>query len=474
MQLQRNAISALEATLISVAGTAPANTLATSMSALSVAVGLSGPGALLFGAIPMFGIALAYFYLNAWRSDAGAAYSWVGRAMNPTLGFFAGWAMLVAQVLFMVVGSLPVASATLDLVSPRLAQSVGAVTAVGFVWFLLVVGIVMLGIKTTAQVQRALTYIQIGGLLFFAGAAIVKGLGHPANHPSWTWWSPMGSHGLHSFIAGALVTMFFYWGWEVSASLSEETVDRNRTPGLSGLLGMGIILALFLLTAVGVQLLMSEKAIADSSSDLLVALANAAVPRPWSDLAVIVVIISAVSSLETTLVMGSRMVYAMGRDGVLDERFARLNRRFLTPWNATLAIGFVSMVLFIFASSSPSVNQILSDSINAIGVEVAIFYGLSAVACATYYATADRGDATLFWLRRAWPFASAAFVFAVAIGQVATAGWRANATVFGLLLAGAIPMLYYRRAYSSDFYSEPKERAPSLVRGNVCPTRTET
>ncbi len=139
----------------------------------------------------------------------------------------------------------------------------------------------------------------------------------------------------------------------------------------------------------------------------------------------------------------------MGRDGVLDERFSHLHRRFLTPWNATLAIGLVSMVLFVFAATSSSVNEVLSNSINAIGVEVAIFYGLSALACVAYYRGADAGDAMLFWLRRAWPMASALFVFGVAIAQVATAGWRADATVFGLLLAGLLPMLYYRRAYKS-------------------------
>ncbi len=164
MHLQRNAVSALESTLISVAGTAPANTLATSTSTLIAAVGLSGPGALLFGAIPMFGIALSYYYLNRWRSDAGAAYAWVGSAVDPVLGFFAGWAMLVAQVLFMVVGSLPVADATLDVVAPSRTHDVALVTGIGLIWFLIVVGIVMLGIKTTARFQKVLTYIQIGGL----------------------------------------------------------------------------------------------------------------------------------------------------------------------------------------------------------------------------------------------------------------------------------------------------------------------
>lgn len=459
MQLRHNAVSAIEATLIAIAGTAPANTIATSTAALIAVVGLCGPGALLFGALPMFGIALSYYYLNAWRSDAGAAYVWVGRTISPMLGFFAGWAMLVAQVLFMVVGSLPVADATLDLIAPKLTHDVMLVTAIGFVWFLVVVGIVMLGVKTTAEFQKAVTGVQIVGLLLFALAAIVKGLAHPANPPSWSWWSPVGNHGISSFVGGAIVTMFFYWGWEVTANLSEETVDRKRAPGLSGLLGMIVILTLFLTTVVGVQLLLSTRAIADSGSDLLVALANAAVPRPWSDLAIIVVIVSAIGSLETTLVSGSRIVYSMGRDGVLDERLGSLNPRFLTPWHATIAIGLVSLLLFGLAATSSSVNTILSDSINAIGVEVAIFYGLSAVACATFYAGADRGDVVPFLLRRAWPIAAAVFVFSVAIGQVLTAGPRANATVFGLLLAGAVPMLLYRKRYKSKFYRGPMERA---------------
>jgi amino acid transporter len=459
VQLRRNAVSALEATLISVAGTAPANTIATSTAALIAVVGLSGPGALLFGAIPMFGIALAYYYLNAWRSDAGAAYVWVGRTISPVLGFFAGWSMLVAQVLFMVVGSLPIADATLDMIAPKLTQNVALVTSIGFLWFLVVVGIVLLGVKTTAQFQKVVTAIQIGGLLMFAIAAIVKGLAHPANLPAWSWWSPAGDRGFASFFGGALVTMFFYWGWEVSANLSEETVDRKRAPGLSGLLGMIVILTLFLTSVVGVQLLMPVKAITDSGSDLLVAMANAAMPRPWSDLAIVVVVISAIGSLETTLVSGSRLVYSMGRDRVLDTRLGELHAKFLTPWHATIAIGLVSMALFGLAATSSSVDAVLGDSINAIGVEIAIFYGLSAIACATYYAGADRGEIVPFVLRIVWPIGAAIFVFSVALGQVLTAGLRANVTVFGLLLAGIVPLFYYRKRYASNFYRSPMERA---------------
>src|SRR5579864_6761817 len=97
MELRHNALSKLDALLISVAGSAPANSLAVSTAALVGAVGLFAPGALLFGAVSMFGIAIAFYYLNAWRSDAGASYAWVGRSLSPELGFIAGWSVIVAN-----------------------------------------------------------------------------------------------------------------------------------------------------------------------------------------------------------------------------------------------------------------------------------------------------------------------------------------------------------------------------------------
>jgi len=458
-QLRRNAVSGFESTLIAISSSAPANGFATNTVALIAAVGLSGPGALLFGAVPMFGIALAYFYLNSWRSDAGAAYSWVGRTMNPTLGFFAGWALLVAIVLFMVVGSLPVASATLDLVDPSLSTNPVAVTGVGFAWFVVVVAIVLLGIKATAAVQKALTLFQIGGMLLFASFAVAKSVASPVNHPALAWFGPVGQDGFHSFWAGALIAIFYFWGWDISSNLTEETKDRNRTPGLSGIAGMLIILGLFVASQIAVQLVMTPAQIASASSNVLVAYVDAVMPRPWGILAIIVIIVSTVAVLEISLVQGGRTIFSMGRDRVLDERLAALQPAYLTPWNATFVLAVVTIVLFALDATSPSVNQILKDTINATGVLVATYYGLSGIACATYHRRANRGDGRMWWLRGAWPAASAVFVFAVAIAQLATAGLRADAIIIGLMLAGLIPMIAYRRRYGSDFYSHAPERA---------------
>jgi amino acid transporter len=453
-QLRRNAISGFESTLIAVSSASPANAFATTTVALVAAVGLSGPGALLFGAIPMFGIALAYFYLNAWRSDAGAAYSWVGRTLNPALGFFSGWSLLIAIVLFMVVGSLPVASATLDLIAPKLATNTIAVTGVGLMWFVIVVAIVLLGIKATAEVQKALTLFQICSLLLFAAFAFAKGFTNPANHPAWSWFGPVGNNGFHSFWAGALVSIFYFWGWDISSNLTEETVDRQRTPGLSGIMGVLTILALFVMSQIAVQLVMSPQAIGDASSNLLVAYVGAAMPKPWDILAIVVIIIGTIAVLEVSLVQAGRTMFAMGRDRVLDERFAHLNSRFLTPWNATIAFSVVTVGLFALAATSESVNEILKDTINAIGVLIALYYGLSGIACAKYYRDTNGKDSLLWLLRAVWPVASALFVFAVAVAQLATDGLRADAAIVVLFLAGVIPMLVYRRRYNSAYYAQ--------------------
>lgn len=457
-QLRHNAVSGFESTLIAISSSAPANGFATNTVPLVAAVGLSGPGALLFGAIPMFGIALAYYYLNRWRSDAGAAYSWVGRTLSPTLGFFAGWSLLVAIVLFMVVGSLPVASATLYLLAPKLSTNAVAVTGVGFIWFAVVVAIVLLGIKATAEVQKALTLFQIASILLFAAFAFSKGMQSPANHPAWSWFGPVGDEGVHSFWAGALVAIFYFWGWDISCNLTEETVDRKRTPGISGIFGMLTILALFVMSQISVQLTMTPKAIADASSNLLVAYVGAIMPQSWGIVAIIVVIVSTIAVLEISLVQGGRTMFSMGRDRVLDERFAHLHPRYLTPWNATFVLAIVTLVLFAFAATSVSVNKILTDTISAIGVLIALYYGLSGFACAKYYHRSNQTERGLWWLRGAWPVASAVFVFAVAVAQLATAGLRADATVIGLLLAGAIPMIAYRRQYKSSYYTDALEQ----------------
>lgn len=460
-ELRHNALSMLDAVLISVAGTAPANSLAVSTAALVLAVGVFGPGAILFGAISMFGISIAYYYLNAWRSDAGAAYAWVGRGLNPYLGFFAGWAPLVANLVYMVAGSLPAAEATLDLFDPKLAQNTLAVTLVGAAWFLGIAIVGLAGIRTTAQFQKVVTTIEIVGILIIAVAGIAHAMS--AGHTfSIQWLSPLGPGTIRAFMAGALVSLFYFWGWDVSLNLTEETVDRNRTPGLGGLGGMFVILTLFVVTQISIQMVLTPQQIVDAGANVLVVFANAILPRPWGDIAIIVVIISTVGTLETSLLTVSRTMLAMGRDRVLDPRLAELHPRFATPWLGSILFAALALALFGAAAASSRLNDTLNASVNAIGVLIAVYFGLSGLASAWYHRRMYAGDARALVLRGIWPALAGAFLFVVAGVQLAEAGALGSGLTIALLAAGALPLLYYRRRLASAFYTAPTEAHPGF------------
>jgi amino acid transporter len=461
-ELRHNALSKLDALLIAVAGTAPANSLAVSTAALVAAVGVFGPGAILFGAISMFGIAIAYYYLNAWRSDAGAAYAWVGRSLHPVLGFFAGWAPLAANIVYMVAGSLPAAAATLDLVNPSLTDNALAVTSVGAAWFAIIAVIGLAGIRMTARFQKVVTSIEIAGILVLAAAGIAHGINtHSAFSVQWL--SPLGPGTFREFMAGALVALFYFWGWDVSLNLSEETVDRHRTPGIGGLGGMFVILALFVVTQISIQMTLTPQQIVDANANVLVVFANAILPRPWGDIAILVVIISTVGTLETSLLTVSRTMMSMARDRVIEPRLAELHPRYATPWFGSILFAASALMLFAAAAIDSKLSATLNESVNAIGILIAVYFGLSGFASAWYHRTLYATDRSALWLRGIWPAAAGAFLFAVAVDQVIVSGLKASALTLALLALGIVPMLYYRWTLRSHFYTDAMETAPAAA-----------
>jgi amino acid transporter len=457
MELRRNALSKLDSLLIAVAGTAPANSLAVSTAALVAAVGFFGPGAILAGAVSMFGIAIAYNYLNAWRSDAGASFAWVGRSLHPVLGFMAGWSVLCANILYMVAGSLPAASATLDLAAPQLSDNVLALTGLGAMWFVVIAVIVLVGIRVTAQFQKIVTAIEIVGILALALGGFARAASLHNSAFSIVWFSPLGPGTMQAFIAGALIALFYFWGWDVSANLAEETADRSRAPGIGGLSGMFVILVLFVATQVSIQLTLSPQQITAAGSNVLEVFANAILPRPWGDIAIVVVIISTVGTLETGLLAVSRTMMSMSRDRVIGPQFASLHPRFATPWFGSILFAVLALILFGVAAASASVSATLYQSVNAIGIQIAIYYGLSGIACAWYYRRTYAGDPSALWLRGIWPATAGVFLWIVAIVQVVQAGLAGSSVTLGLLAFGLVPLLYYRNKYRSEYYSLPRE-----------------
>jgi amino acid transporter len=452
--LKKGALTFLDALAMAIAGSAPAYSITVTTAALIAAVGVAGPAALWIAALPIIGIAVAFAYLNRWRPDAGAAYAWVGRAMHPALGFLAGWALLTTSTIFNVAAALPAGQATLDLFAPGRSHDVVWAAGAGAVWFLGVLALITFGITVSAKAQVVLTALEVFAVVLLCGVAIFNARALPAAAFSWDWFFPSAFGTFQSFSAGMLVALFYYFGWDVSANLAEETAGANTVSGISCILGMMVTVGLFVLAQVAVQMALTPSEIEANGGNLLPALGAAALPAPWSAIAVLAVLVSAVATIETQLLQCTRLLFSMARDRVIGEAMGKLHPRFQTPWIAGFAVAGVSLLLFAGSATMPSINALMSDLINAIGVQVAFYYSLAGIACAWHYRKSMRTGWRTLAFAVIVPLTSALFVAAVGIYQLPHLGWRVSFLSIGSIVIGVAPLVYYRRRYRGRFYHD--------------------
>ena len=180
-----------------------------------------------------------------------------------------------------------------------------------------------------------------------------------------------------------LAALFIFWGWDTTATVAEETRDAGPTSGRAALLSTVILLAVFLLVVTAAQAFDGSASLAAHPADALSALATGVLGNPLGKLVVLAVLTSAIASAQTSVLPAARTVMAMAHAGAAPPALGRIHPRHQTPHLATLAVGVAGATLF--ATLSLSSRAVLSDSIAALGLIIAFYYGLVAFACPVYF-----------------------------------------------------------------------------------------
>ncbi|MEY9877176.1 amino acid transporter [Streptacidiphilus sp. MAP12-33] len=457
--LRANVLGSFDTVVMAVAGSAPAYSLAASSAALLGAAGLFSPAALLWCAIPMLGIAWAFNYLGRLDVNAGASYSWVGRALHPSLGFAAGWSLVVSALIFMVAGSLPAGQYTLSLFSASLAGNTWAAIGVGAFVFLIMALLVLLGARITAHAQWIMTGIEIAILAIFGILALFHHRPGAAFHLSYLWgFGHFG--GMSGFAASALVAAFYFWGWDVTANLSEETTDSKRNSGLGGLLGVAAVFAVFEIFTIALNMNVTDKQIAGGT--FLSDLGNVVMPGAGGKIMVLAVVLSTIATLETTLIQISRSLFAMGRDKTLPSAFGKTHSRWQTPYVAIAVVVVISLGLFVASAKVGNVGTILTDAVNAIGLQICVYYALAGIAVVVAYRKVLFKSASNALFVGIWPGAGALFMGFLFIENCMNLSGEVIAIGLGALALGIIPLAFYW-AKGSEFYTNPGARLDAAL-----------
>src|SRR6201985_3178432 len=219
--LKTGALGLVSATVMGVASTAPAYSLAATLGFIVAVVGLGAPIVALLAFVPMLLTSIGYSELNKADPDCGTTFTWATRAFGPRTGWAGGWAIVAADIL--VMASLAQVAGQYGFLLFN-ANGIGTnptsgwVLLVGVLWIVVMTYICYRGIEVSANFQKVLLGIELVMLVVLSVTALVKvGTGSaPPGHltPSISWLNPFHIANFSSFASGIILMVFIYWGWD--------------------------------------------------------------------------------------------------------------------------------------------------------------------------------------------------------------------------------------------------------------------
>lgn len=471
----------LAVVVIGISTIAPAYVLTSTLGPTVQEVGVHLPAIFIVGFIPMFLVALGYKELNAVCPDSGTTFTWVTKAFGPFVGWMGGWGLLAANII--VLSDL--AGVAVDFFYLFVAQLTGidAIAALAantwlnvatcLVFMALAVWISCRGMRTTKSVQYALVGFQLLVLGWFVVAAfsrIADGAATAALAFDWDWFNPFAIGSFSAFAAGLSLSIFGFWGWDVCLTVSEEASNGRRTSGIAATVTGAAILVIYLLASVATLMFagVGETGFGlrnpDNAANVFTVIAGP-VMGPFAILLSLAVLSSCGASLQSTFVSPARSLLAMGYFKALPPRLASVSRRYHSPVFATIVAGVISTVFYTVMRILS--QNVLNDTIQALGLMICFYYGVTAFACVWYFRATVFTSVRNFCFRLAAPLLGGIGLGIVFV-QTTIDSWDpsfgSGSQVFGvglvfvigvgIIALGLLCMLIYYRRHPQFFRGE--------------------
>ncbi len=309
------------------------------------------------GLLSLFG-ALTYAELASAMPEAGGEYVYLNAAYGPFWGYLYGW----TQFTVAKSGSIATLAAGfytyLTVFLPILAQPVlvtpymigpnhtpfeihyGQLVAIAVI--LLLAGVNYIGVRVGGDLQVVVTVIKVSliGAIIAVGLFSGKGdFSHLAQHiPS--------AGGVAGFVAAMVSALWAYDGWNNVSMVSSEIKNPGRNLPKALILGTMAVIAIYLLINLAYFYVLSPVEVASSerlAANMMAHLYGSAAAKAVS----IAVLISIFAALNGSILTGSRVPYAMARDGLFFRPVAKVHPKFLTPGNSVIWLCLWSSVVVL-------------------------------------------------------------------------------------------------------------------------------
>ncbi|MGI8649618.1 MAG: APC family permease [Rubrobacter sp.] len=330
--------------------------------------------AFLIGGTLVVFVGLTYSELVSAMPKAGGEHHYAWRALGARGGFVASWAIALGYVSVVAFEAVALPT-TLEYILPDF--KVGMLWSVAgydvyLSWVMIgVVGAVAItalnyfGIRPSAvfQLIAVLFLLCIGALLVFGtftGGEVEN-------------FQPLFTGGVAGILAVVIATPFLFVGFDVIPQSAEEIDLPHRQIGLLLLVSVLMASGWYILIIIGVGAGMSQSELQSTDLATADAMGNLFGSPFFSNLLIIGGVAGILTSWNSFMIGGSRIIYAMAESGMLPAWLGRLHPRYRTPTNALLLIGALSILAPFFGNSA------LGWLVNAGGLGIVVSYLLVAI-----------------------------------------------------------------------------------------------
>ena len=456
-RLTPNAIGARDDAVIGLANAAPAVSVGLTLAALAAASAYSSGLIILITAIPMLIIANAYRRLNRWNANCGASFEWVGRAINPYLGFVTGWLMVAATIIGTVSCVENLGPSVLAVFGSTNPTNPWPDIAIGTIVCLVMLLTAIAGIRITARTQVGMAVVEYAILVGFALAGLVFVLlRHPGTVPigrGWVSLTGMGGHG--NPMAGFLVAVFLYTGWDGALYVNEEVTSRNRNPGRAGVMAVALLAIIYTVSEVGLQGVVSPDKLQAHSSAAPVYVAQTLAGSTGGRLMAFALALSVTATTGAGIVLTARIICGMA-GAVEFPGLLRPGKRHGTPVAASVIVALLVIMLTWVYLLASSLQGAFTAAVDVTSLLFAIFYILTALATVIYFRRRLARPADALFLG-VLPLGAAGFLAWIVAQSLASASAAEIWSLGGVAAVGFCLMLVSRFALRSPFFKVRRE-----------------
>lgn len=311
------------------------------------------------GGIMIYLVGLTYAELTTAMPKSGGEQNFSYAAFGPIGSYVCTWALVLSYIGVVCFEACSFATIMQYLIPDFLQGYLWSVAGfdvylswvvVAILASLLIVYINYIGTKRAAKLQNLLTCIIAGvGLLLVAGSAINGDMANLSRQPfvGETW------DGIFmNIMKVAIMTPFFLFGFDVIPQAAEEINVPLKRLGRLMIASIGLAVVFYAMVVVAIGYVMSPAEIDASMQDTGMVTADA-LAKAFSNQAMTkVLVIGGLCGIVTTwnsfLIGGSRLLFSMSKSHMLPGKFSKLHSEYNTPYVAILFLGLLSIIAPLF------------------------------------------------------------------------------------------------------------------------------